>query len=57
MKPESERFLAGMQTESLPPDLQTIVKLGLVPDTDLPSSLKLARQVSPYDQYRENILF
>ena len=34
-----------MLTESLPPDLQNIVKLGLVADSDLPSILRSSRQV------------
>ena len=45
MKPESERFLAGMKTESLPADLQNIIKLGLAKESELPSTLKYSRQV------------
>jgi hypothetical protein len=45
VKTESQRLLGGMRSESLPPDLQNITKLGLMEVSELPSTLTYAKQV------------
>ena len=47
--------MAGMKTESLPADLQNIIKLGLAKESDLPSTLKYSRQVGSTLVIRLNI--
>jgi len=44
VKPESEKFLAGMRNCHLPHDLQNIVRLGSVQPSDLPITLRYSYQ-------------
>ena len=45
VKVESQRLLAGMNNGSLRPELQNIVKLGLVQPNDLPATYSYSAQV------------
>ena len=45
VKVESQRLLAGMNSASLRPELQNILKLGLVQANDLPATYSYSAQV------------
>jgi hypothetical protein len=57
VKTESQRLLGGMRSESLPPDLQNITKLGLMEVSELPSTLTYAKQVRAHKNFQHLVSF